>query len=223
MTGQGMISPSVMCADFGAMAEQLREMEGLGIEYLHVDIMDGVFVPNYTLGVDFCRYLKRAARIPLDYHLMITEPERKLDWFPVSEGDIVSVHCEAGYHIHRALQQVRKLGGRPFAAISPGTPVSALEWLLPELDGVLVMTVNPGFAGQKMVPGACEKIAAVRRFLDEHGAGNRLIEVDGNVSFENARKMRAAGADIFVAGTSSLFRRGVPLAESAALLREAIR
>ena len=201
-----MISPSIMCADFGNIREQLATMKEHGIEYLHVDIMDGTFVPNYTLGTDFCRFLKRESDIPLDIHLMIADPEQKLEWFPIGPGDYVSVHYEAGYHILRSLQTIRKMGAKPMVALNPGTPIQALDCLLDDMDGVLLMTVNPGFAGQKLVSCAKQKIEATRKMLDERGYQHIDIECDGNVSLENARMMRAAGANIFVAGTSSIFK-----------------
>ncbi len=221
--GTSKISPSMMCADFLRLKEQLTEMQANGIEYLHVDIMDGVFVPNYTLGVDFCRLLHEASPIPLDIHLMIAEPEAKLKWFPIREGDYVAVHYEAGYHISRSLQTIRDIGGKPMVALNPGTPPEVLRCLTDELDGVLVMAVNPGFAGQKFIPATIGKISDVRRMLDEAGRADADIEVDGNVSFENARRMRAAGANIFVAGTSSVFRGDKRLGEHIGALREACR
>ena len=212
-----------MCADFLNLGDQLEAMKVQGIEYLHVDIMDGVFVPNYTLGVDFCRRLHEASSIPLDIHLMIAEPEAKLPWFPIREGDYVAVHYEAGYHIARSLQTIRDLGGRPMLALNPGTPLGVMEYLLDDVDGVLIMTVNPGFAGQKYIRASTEKIRAARRMLDETGHPLTDIEVDGNVSFANARIMREAGANIFVAGTSSLFRKEGTMAENIAQLRLACR
>ena len=216
------ISPSVMCADFMNLKECIRDFERNGIEYLHVDIMDGHFVPNFTLGTDFCKILKQETNIPLDLHLMVENPEEKLSWFEVGEGDYVSVHYESTRHIQRVLQQIKAKGARTMLALNPGTPLDVLEWLLPDLDAVLLMTVNPGFAGQKLVPQTLEKIAALRRMLDQRGYGQVEIEVDGNVSFENARKMSDAGANIFVAGTSSLFQKGVPMDESVKKLRAAI-
>ena len=212
-----------MCADFLRLTEQLAEMRAQGVEYLHVDIMDGVFVPNYTLGVDFCRLLHEASPIPLDMHLMIAEPEAKIRWFPIREGDYVTVHYEAGYHISRSLQTIRDLGGKPMVALNPGTPPEALRCLTDELDGVLVMAVNPGFAGQKFIPATIGKISDVRRMLDGAGRADADIEVDGNVSLTNARRMRAAGANIFVAGTSSVFRGDNRLGEHIVALREACR
>ncbi|MDD3212507.1 MAG: ribulose-phosphate 3-epimerase [Eubacteriales bacterium] len=215
------ISPSMMCADLLGLEKQLGEMAREGIEYLHIDIMDGTFVPNYTLGVDFCKMLHEASPIPLDIHLMIADPEAKLKWFPIRDGDYVAVHYEAGYHIARSLQTIRDLGGKPMVALNPGTPADALSCLTDELDGVLVMAVNPGFAGQKYIPATTNKIRDVRRLLDDANRADAEIEVDGNVSFANARIMRAAGANIFVAGTSGIFQKDGRLSEHIREMRKA--
>ena len=222
---KGQIAPSVMCVNFMDLPAALDAFKGLGVEYLHVDIMDGCFVPNYTLGPDFCRALKEAgpSSIPLDIHLMITEPERKLDWFPFGEGDYVSIHYEATAHPIRALKAIRDRGAKSMLALNPATPIQALETALDDMDAVLIMTVNPGYAGQSLIPRTLEKISAARKFLDERGFAHIEIEVDGNVSFENAVKMRAAGADIFVAGSSSVFKKGASLADNTERLRQAIR
>ena len=217
------ISPSMMCVDFMNVAGDLATMEKNGIEYLHIDIMDGEFVNNYTLGTDFCKVMKKNSSIPLDIHLMIEKPENKLSWFEFGEGDYVSVHYESTKHIQRALQQIKQRGAKPMIALNPATPLEVLEWVLPDIDAVLLMTVNPGFAGQKLVPQTLEKITACRKFLDERGYTNVEIEVDGNVSFENARKMSDAGADIFVAGSSSMFAKDITLEEGIKKLREAIQ
>lgn len=212
-----------MCAGLDSTAETLRIFENEGIEYLHIDIMDGHFVPNFTLGTDYCREIKRLTDIPLDIHLMIERPENALGWFPFGEGDIVDVHYESTPHIEKALAEIKNRGAKAFVALNPGTPVNALDYLLDDIDGVNVMTVNPGFAGQKMVPAALKKIADVRKYLDERGLSQVEIECDGNVSFENAVKMREAGANIFVAGTSSIFNPALPLADGIKNFREAIK
>ncbi len=167
--------------------------------------MDGHFVPNFTLGTDYCRSMKKLCKIPLDIHLMVENPEKMLGWFPIEAGDMVSVHTESTENIRNALRNIRARGAKAFAAINPPTSADALCGLLDDIDGVLVMAVNPGFAGQKMVGGTLEKIRAVRDMLDRNGKTDVRIEVDGNVSFENSVKMKSAGADIFVAGTSSVF------------------
>ncbi|MBE6556854.1 MAG: ribulose-phosphate 3-epimerase [Ruminococcaceae bacterium] len=202
---KAMLAPSMMCADFLHLEEQLRLFEREGIDLLHVDIMDGHFVPNITLGTDFVRMLKKATSIPLDIHLMVERPENLLPAIAFGEGDYVSVHYESTVHLQRVLAAIRERGAKPLLALNPGTPVSMAEEVLGDIDGLLVMTVNPGFAGQKLVPSALEKIARARLYLDAYGMNESVIEVDGNVSIPNGIAMRAAGADIFVAGTSGVF------------------
>ncbi len=220
---KSLISPSLMCADFFKLGEELKKLEDNGIEYLHIDIMDGEFVPNYTLGTDFIKKLKAVTKIPLDVHMMVTRPENKLDWIPFGEGDYVSVHYEASVHLHRALSMIRARGGKTMLALNPGTPLSVIEEVLPELDAILVMTVNPGFAGQKLVESTLDKIRRLRKYLDENGYTHVEIECDGNVSFENAKRMREAGANIFVAGTSSIYAKTGSFEENIQKLREAIK
>ena len=217
------ISPSMMCADILTMRETLAAFAEGGIEYLHIDIMDGSFVPNFTLGTDYCAALHRYSDIPLDIHMMVERPEDKLKFFALKPGDIVSIHAESTYHIQRVLTQIRAAGARPFLALNPATPLSYLEYVLDDIDGVLIMTVNPGFAGQKLIPQTLAKITEARQMLDARGYAHIEIEVDGNVSFENAKKMRAAGANIFVGGTSSMFSKDFSLLEGIAKLREAIK
>lgn len=208
------ISPSVMCADFFELEKSIRTFEANNIDLLHIDIMDGGFVPNYTLGTDFVKALKRKTNIPLDIHLMIERPENKLDWFEFGENDYVSVHYESTPHIHKALTTIKGRGARAMVALNPGTPISAVENLLDDIDAVLVMTVNPGFAGQRLVGSTLKKIKRLREYLDKEGYENIEIEVDGNVSFENAKLMREAGASIFVAGTSSVFSKEATIDEN---------
>lgn len=216
------LSPSIMCADFMRLKDCLACFERQQVELIHVDIMDGRFVPNYTLGVDFCRILKENTKIPLDLHLMIEKPEEKLGWFSIGEGDYVSVHYESTPHICRALQQIRAKGAKAVVALNPGTPVSALENLLEEMDALLIMTVNPGFAGQKLIAPMLDKIADARAYLDRRGYGAVEIEADGNVSFENAVKMSAGGANILVGGTSSVFCPGAAIDENIRRLRSSL-
>lgn len=196
-----------MCADFFELDECISRFEKCGIDLIHVDIMDGSFVPNYTLGTDFIKALKRKTAIPLDIHLMVNNPESKIDWFDFGEGDYVSVHYESTPHLQRTLAAIKSRGAKAMVAINPATPINVLEWVLCDIDAVLVMTVNPGFAGQKMVPSTLKKISELRNYLDNAGYSNVEIEVDGNVSFENAKLMNDAGANIFVAGTSSIFSK----------------
>ena len=199
------IAPSMMCADIFALDKTVRALESAKTELLHIDIMDGAFVPNFALGTDYVKQLKRGTRIPLDLHFMTEQPERHLDAFAFGEGDYVSIHYETAKHLERTLGMVRERGAKALLAINPATPIELAIDLLDAIDGVLVMTVNPGFAGQKMVPHSIDKIRRVRAFLDENGRADAEIEVDGNVSIENAIRMREAGADIFVLGTSAVF------------------
>ncbi|MBE6615423.1 MAG: ribulose-phosphate 3-epimerase [Ruminococcaceae bacterium] len=215
------IAPSMMCADYRTFAQLLHTFENEKIEYLHIDVMDGVFVKNFTLGTDFCRRLRDMTDIPLDIHLMITEPEWKIDWFAPRPGEYVSVHAEATDHLQRALAKIRDSGARPMAALNPATPLSVLDYVLDDIDAVLLMTVNPGFAGQKLIPQTLKKITDCRKYLDERGYSHVEIEVDGNVSFVNAAKMADAGANIYVAGSSSVFC-GDDIAGNIEKLRESI-
>ena len=212
----------MMCADIFALGDTMDVFEKNGVSYLHIDIMDGEFVPNFTLGTDYCRRMKRSTSIPLDIHLMINDPEKKLSWFDFGEGDIVSVHFESTKHPYLALQMIRERGAKAFLAINPGTAASVILPMLSVMDGVLVMTVNPGFAGQKLAESTLSKITEVREIAAKAGRDDLLIETDGNVSFENAVRMSRAGADIFVAGTSAVFRKDMTLEEGLKKLRECV-
>ena len=214
---KGMISPSVMCADLLHLEKSLRAFEELEIEYLHIDIMDGSFVPNFALGTDYVRKLKEATYIPVDIHLMIDCPEDKLEWFGFGDGDFVSFHYEATDHVHRTIQRIKLCGGKPMLALNPATPLCVLENLITDLEGVLIMTVNPGFTGQRLITQTVDKVRRLRRLYPEI-----MIEVDGNVSFENARILKSAGANLFVAGSSSIFAKNDSLIHNIGKLRERI-
>lgn len=216
------ISPSIMCADFFELGNYIKQFEENNIELIHVDIMDGSFVPNFTLGTDFVKALKKNTDIPLDIHFMIDDPESKINWFDFGENDYVSVHCESTRHLHRAVSMIKEKGAKAMVAINPATPISQIDSILDDIDAVLVMTVNPGFAGQKLVHSTLEKIKQLRAYLDNSGYENTEIEVDGNVSFENAKLMSEAGANIFVAGTSSIFSKTIPMSKSIPQLRNVI-
>ena len=212
----------MMCADIFTLGDTMDVFEKNGVSYLHIDIMDGEFVPNFTLGTDYCRRMKQSSSIPLDIHLMINDPEKKLAWFDFGERDIVSVHFESTKHPYLALQMIRERGAKAFLAINPGTAASVILPMLSVMDGVLVMTVNPGFAGQKLAESTLAKITEVRELAAKAGRDDLLIETDGNVSFENAVRMSRAGADIFVAGTSAVFRKDMTLEEGLKKLQECV-
>lgn len=218
----GKISPSIMCADFKHLEENIKLLEKAGVEYLHFDIMDGSFVPNFTMGPDLLKAVREITNIPFDIHLMVKHPENHLQLFGIRPGDIVSVHQESTIHLQRTLQKIRDLNAHPAVALNPATSIYNIEDVLEDLDVVLIMTVNPGFAAQKLVPATLRKIENMRALLDQNGYNHIQIEVDGNVSYENAKKMRKAGADIFVAGTSSLFIKNRNILDSAQELRQCI-
>ena len=211
---QKKISPSIMCADFFQLDTYIKAFEKCNIDMIHVDIMDGSFVPNYTLGTDFIKALKRRTKIPLDIHLMINNPENKLDWFEFNENDYVSIHCESTPHLHKAISAIKNRRAKAMVAVNPATPICALESILDDIDAVLIMTVNPGFAGQKLIKSVLKKITQLRNYLDKNGYEHIEIEVDGNVSFENATLMSKAGSNIFVAGTSSIFTKDLKLEDA---------
>ena len=213
------ISPSIMCIDSFELNESVKTLNDFNIELIHVDIMDGSFVPNFTLGTDFIKSLKKHTDIPLDIHLMIDNPESKLDWFEFGEGDYVSIHQESTNHLHKAVSMIKSRGAKALIALNPSTPINTLESILDDIDGVLIMTVNPGFAGQKLVKSTLKKIKSLREILDRNGYNHIEIEVDGNVSFENAKLMNDAGANIFVAGTSSIFLKENDIKTNITLLR----
>lgn len=200
------ISASMMCANLLELKKELIMLENSNIEYLHVDIMDGEFVPNYSLGTDFIKILRRNSVIPLDIHLMIEKPDIKIDYLEIMEGDCVSIHSESCKHLQRVIKKLKNKGVNVGVAYNPATSIDNLSYIYDLLDFVLIMTVNPGYSGQIMVPLTIEKIKETRKFLDNLGAYDVKIEVDGNVSIENAILMKEAGADLFVLGTSTLFK-----------------
>jgi len=175
------------------------------VAWFHCDVMDGHFVPNLMLSTEVVRGVKAAYAKPLDIHLMAEQPETMLDWFPFGPGDMVSVHYESTPHVHRALSLIRERGALPALALNPATPLECAREVLPDIEMLLLMTVNPGYAGQRLVSGALDKIARARAMLDGLGYGDMPIEIDGNCSLQNIPLMEAAGANLFVTGTSSVF------------------
>lgn len=205
----GAISASMMCSNLVDLSEAISIFERNKIEYLHIDVMDGDFVPNYGLGVDYIRGLRELTKIPLDIHLMVNNPEYKLGYLDLKNTDIVSIHYESTRQLQRAIDNTKKYGCKCFLAINPSTPINVLEEVLDYIDGINMLMVNPGFAGQKIVPSTIKKIDKLAAFLEENEKPNIRIEVDGNITFDYARLLKAKGALIFVAGTSSIFNGNV--------------
>lgn len=209
-----------MCADLLNLEKAIKELEKANIDYLHIDIMDGSFVPNITLGFDLINSIKKVTDIPLDIHMMVYDPQKFIERMNLTENDIVSVHYESDIHIHRTLELIKNKGCKAGLAINPGTPVESVKNLTEYIDMLLVMTVSPGFAGQKIFKGADKKVIEARKLLTQWGYANTLIQVDGNISLENGKKMYDSGADIFVLGTSSLFLKDKSLENAAKDFKE---
>ncbi len=205
---------SLMCADLRCAEQTVHELENTGAQMVHFDIMDGRFTPNLPLGFELMRQLREASPLPFDVHLMTETPELFVEKSLEAGADLIAVHAESSRHLDRLLAQVHAGGAAAGIALNPATPLDVLEYVLGRISFVLIMTVNPGFAGQRLVPGGIRKIAACRRFLEEHDAGDIRIQVDGNVSFGNIPGMVRAGADILVLGSSSLFSRSGSLEEN---------
>jgi len=199
-----LIAPSILSADFGRLAEEVKAVEAAGADWIHVDVMDGRFVPPITLGPVVVEAVRRATRLPLDVHLMIVEPEKHIPDFVKAGASSVTVHVETCPHLHRTLGQIRELGATPSVTLNPSTPLSALEEVLGEVGMVLVMSVNPGWGGQSFIPASVDKVRRLRAMLDARGSKAR-VEVDGGVNPQTARQVVAAGADVLVAG-NAVFR-----------------
>jgi ribulose-phosphate 3-epimerase len=212
------IAASILSADFARLGEQVEEAEAGGADWIHVDVMDGHFVPNITVGPPVVRSLRAVTSLPLDVHLMITAPDRYLTEFVRAGANRLTVHVETCDHLHRTIQAIRELGAKPGVTLNPGTPLSSLQEILPDVDLVLVMTVNPGFGGQSYIPSSTAKVARLRSMLDEIGSIAE-VEVDGGVNADTVRSVVEAGATVLVAG-SAIFNAQATVAENIQLLKE---
>lgn len=195
------IAPSILSADFGRLAEEVRAVDAGGADWIHVDVMDGRFVPNITIGPVVVEAVRKATRLPVDVHLMIVEPERYVEAFAKAGADIVTVHAEVSPHLHRTLQAIRGAGARAGVVLNPSTPLDAVEYVLSDVSLVLLMSVNPGFGGQSYIPAVTEKVRRLRRMADERGL-ELDIEVDGGIKASTVGAVAEAGASAFVAGTA---------------------
>ncbi|MBI3179782.1 MAG: ribulose-phosphate 3-epimerase [Deltaproteobacteria bacterium] len=196
-----LIAPSILSADHARLSDEIRAVEQAGADWIHIDVMDGHFVPNLTWGPPVIRSLRKVTKLPFDVHLMIEEPERSIHQYVEAGADRLTVHVEASVHLHRTLTQIREAGAKPGVSLNPSTPVAALVHVLHLVDLVLVMTVNPGFGGQKFIAEALPKVRALRQLALERGL-NYSIEVDGGIDTQTIGQVRAAGADVFVAGSA---------------------
>jgi len=195
------IAPSILSADFSRLGEEIRAVEAGGADYIHVDVMDGHFVPNITIGPLVVEAVRKVTNLPLDVHLMISDPELYIPEFAKAGADIIVIHAEATVHLHRTVQLIKSFGKKAGVALNPATSLSALDYVLSDLDLVLLMTVNPGFGGQSFIDACVPKIQSLRGMLDRHGLETEL-EVDGGVKTDNIDRIAHAGADVFVAGSA---------------------
>jgi ribulose-phosphate 3-epimerase len=200
------IAPSILSANFIKLGEEIKAAEEAGVDMLHIDIMDGHFVPNITIGPFIVESIRQVTSLPLDVHLMIEEPDTYLRDFIKAGADYVTVHLEASVHLHRTVQLIKETGVKAGVSLNPATPVRSLENILPDIHLVLLMSVNPGFGGQKFIPQALDKIRILKKFIEEKGL-TTLIEVDGGINADNAKDIASAGADILVMG-SAFFHSG---------------
>lgn len=196
-----LIAPSILSADFGRLNEEIKAIDEAGADWIHADVMDGHFVPNITFGPMVVECVRKVTQLPIDVHLMITDPDQYAPLFAKAGATHISVQVEVCPHLHRSLQNMKFLGVKAGAVLNPSTPLDTLQWVLPDLDYILLMSVNPGFGGQSFIPQSLEKITALRRMLDEKGLGIP-IQIDGGVNAANINAISRAGADIFVAGSA---------------------
>lgn len=194
------IAPSLLSADFANLKNEIKKIENGGADYLHLDVMDGIYVPNITFGPPVIKKLRAVTKIPFDVHLMIDKPERYIKDFVDSGADLITVHEEATIHLHRTIQEIKSYGIMAGVSLNPATPLENIEYILEDIDLVLIMTVNPGFGGQSFIESMKDKIKKLRKIIDERDL-NIIIEVDGGVKLENAREILSCGADLLVAGS----------------------
>jgi ribulose-phosphate 3-epimerase len=206
MTRPLQIAPSILSADFTRLGEEIQEVEKAGADLIHIDVMDGQFVPNLTVGPLVVEAARRVTNLPLDVHLMIHDADALIPDFAEAGSDYLTVHVEACPHLHRTIQLIKEKGVKPGVSLNPATSLSLIEPILPEIDLLLVMSVNPGFGGQAFIPAVLEKLKAARRLIDSV-APHAALEVDGGIKIENALALRKAGADIFVAGSAIFGKR----------------
>jgi ribulose-phosphate 3-epimerase len=215
------IAPSILSADFGRLSDQIAEAVGGGADYIHVDVMDGRFVPNITIGPPVVACIRAHASVPLDVHLMIESPDRYIPEFVQAGANIITVHVEACTHLHRVVESIKEQGAMAGVSLNPATPLTAIDEILPYVDLVLVMSVNPGFGGQKFIENSVDKIARLRQGLDQQSLTAEL-EVDGGISAENAPRVVRAGARVLVAG-AAIFGQKESVAKSIAKIRNSVK
>jgi ribulose-phosphate 3-epimerase len=215
------LGPSILSADFLRLGEQIAAAEAAGADFIHVDVMDGRFVPNISIGLPVVAAVRAATRLPVDVHLMIVEPDRWVERFAAAGANLITVHVEADPHLHRTLLAIEAAGAQPSVVLNPATSVTALEEVLPFVRQILVMSVNPGFGGQSFIPASLDKIKRLRALLDERNP-TCYLEVDGGINADNLRRIVEAGADTIVAG-SAVFSAERSVADSMAALRQAVQ
>jgi ribulose-phosphate 3-epimerase len=216
----GKIAPSILAADFSRLGDEIRKVESAGADYIHIDVMDGHFVPNITMGPIVVKAAAKVTKLPLDVHLMISDPDSFVEDFSRAGAGIITVHAEAVNHLHRSIQLIRKAGVKPAVSLNPATPLHTIEYVLDDLDMVLIMSVNPGFGGQQFIPEVVPKIERLKEMIQKRGLDVE-IEVDGGISPETIGIVSSAGADVFVAG-SAIFN-SENYAETIKVMRERMR